>query len=70
MDVPEKIATHTGLRMLDLGHNALTSVPLGLGSLVALKDFLYLHDNQLTYLPESFSGLKVLRYLNLSENLF
>src|SRR3954463_4144809 len=50
------------LRMLDLGHNALTSVPESLGDLENLADFLYLHDNRLTSLPASLSRLKRLRY--------
>jgi Leucine-rich repeat (LRR) protein len=58
------------LRMLDLGHNALSSLPDELGDLSGLSDFLYLHDNQLSLLPRSLSGLKRLRYLNISENRF
>ena len=58
------------LRMLDLGHNALSSLPDELGDLTQLSDFLYLHDNRLSALPVSLSGLKRLRYLNISKNLF
>jgi Leucine-rich repeat (LRR) protein len=54
------------LRMLDLGHNALASLPDELGDLTQLSDFLYLHDNELSVLPVSLSGLKRLRYLNIS----
>ena len=57
-DLPEvspRIGSLHKLRMLDLGHNALTSVPDEIGTLPALKDFLYLHDNQLSSLPSSFS---------------
>ena len=58
------------LRMLDLGHNALPSVPESLGDLASLSDFLYLHDNRLKSLPASLDRLKRLRYLNISENQF
>ncbi|HJQ35599.1 MAG TPA: leucine-rich repeat domain-containing protein, partial [Thermoanaerobaculia bacterium] len=54
------------VRILDLGHNALTAVP---GTLAQLQevDFLYLHDNQLSALP---AVPRQVRYLNLSENRF
>jgi Leucine-rich repeat (LRR) protein len=58
------------LRMLDLGHNALRSVPESLGELKDLSDFLYLHDNRLASLPSSLAHLTRLRYLNISENAF
>ncbi len=35
-----------------------------------LTDLLYLHDNQLTNLPQTLQRLVTLRYLNLSENAF
>jgi Leucine-rich repeat (LRR) protein len=70
VELPDRIATLTRLRMLDLGHNALTMLPLELGALVELSHFLYLHDNQLTTLPDSLRSLTKLRYLNLSENRF
>jgi Leucine-rich repeat (LRR) protein len=69
-EVSAKIGRLKRLRMLDLGHNALTQVPDTLGDLDGLTDFLYLHDNRLTSLPSSFDQLKKLRYLNLSENAF
>ena len=50
------------LRMLDLGHNRLTSVPDALGDLEGLSDFLYLHDNRLADLPPSLARLHRLRY--------
>jgi Leucine-rich repeat (LRR) protein len=69
-----EVSPHAGLlknlRMLDLGHNKLTRVPDALGDLESLTDFLYLHDNQLSSLPESLSRLTKLRYLNISENAF
>lgn len=58
------------LRMLDLGHNLLTSVPPTLGDLDALTDFLYLHDNRLNTLPASMARLIRLRYINISDNAF
>lgn len=62
-EIPSRIGELRNLRMLDLGHNALTSVP----DLHAAFDFLYLHDNQLSSLPASIGNP---RYLNLSENRF
>ena len=56
--------------MLDLGHNALTQIPEGLGDLNGLTDFLYLHDNRLTSLPSSLARLTRLRYLNIGANPF
>ena len=58
------------LRMLDLGHNQLSSVPEALGDLESLTDFLYLHDNHLTSLSASPGQLTRLRYLNISDNDF
>ena len=56
------------LRMLDLGHNQLASVPDAIGGIEALTDFLYLHDNRLSGLPASLARLTKLRYLNISDN--
>lgn len=53
---------------MDLGHNALTSVPEELGELTGLSDCLSLHDNQLSRLPDSLGNLTRLRYLNIGEN--
>src|SRR3974390_1197620 len=69
-EVSEKIGQLKKLRMLDLGHNQLGSVPDALGDLIGLTDFLYLHDNRLSGLPPSLARLTLLRYLNLSENQF
>ena len=69
-EISPEIARLKNLRMLDLGHNQLTSVPEALGDLAALTDFLYLHDNELSTLPSSISRLTRLRYLNISENQF
>jgi Leucine rich repeat len=70
IEVSERIAGLRSLRTLDLGHNLLTNVPQALGDLEGLSDFLYLHDNRLTSLPESLGRLGRLRYLNISENAF
>src|ERR1700722_18639892 len=56
--------------MLDLGHNRLPELPISLGRLEGLSDFLYLHDNRLTQITDSLSRLQRLRYLNISENPF
>jgi Leucine-rich repeat (LRR) protein len=69
-EVSPRIGALTKLRMLDLGHNQLTSVPDSLGDLPALTDFLYLHDNRLASLPPGLGRLALLRYLNISQNLF
>jgi Leucine-rich repeat (LRR) protein len=69
-ELSDAIGHLANLRMLDLGHNRLRSLPESLGRLVGLRDFLYLHDNQLTTLPASLGRLTWLRYLNLSENAF
>ena len=68
--VSPQIGRMRQLRMLDLGHNSISSLPDELGNLDQLTDFLYLHDNQLATLPDSLSNLKRLRYLNISENRF
>jgi len=58
------------LRTFDLGHNQLTELPVELGNLTGIRDFLYLHDNRLKSLPQSLAGLHMLRYLNISESRF
>jgi hypothetical protein len=58
------------LRTLDLGHNQLAELPVELGNLTKIKDFLYLHDNRLDSLPRSLERLQELRYLNISHNRF
>ena len=61
--VPEFYGALPRLRTLDLGHNALTSLP-DLSALTRLE-ILYLHDNALTSLPALPPSLT---YLNVSEN--
>jgi Leucine-rich repeat (LRR) protein len=61
--VPDWYGRLTTLRTLDLGHNALTSLP-DLSALERLE-ILYLHDNALTELPPLPRSLT---YLNVSEN--
>jgi Leucine-rich repeat (LRR) protein len=67
-EISERIGALKKLRMLDLGHNLLARVPDALGDLDGLTDFLYLHDNRLTGLPDSMAQLTRLRYLNISDN--
>src|SRR5262249_4902506 len=69
-EVSDQIGRLRHLRMLDLGHNLLASVPDALGEIEGLSDFLYLHDNRLATLPESLARLTRLRYLNISDNQF
>ena len=69
-EISERVGDLASLRMLDLGHNRLSDLPAGLGRLEDLSDFLYLHDNRLTKLPDTLRGLQRLRYLNISENAF
>ncbi len=52
-EVSEQIGRLKRLRMLDLGHNQLATLPDSLGYLDGLSDFLYLHDNRLSSLPSS-----------------
>jgi Leucine-rich repeat (LRR) protein len=63
-EVSGQINRLTRLRMLDLGHNQLSQLPEEIGGLPCLTDFLYLHDNRLSSLPDSFAKLTRLRYLN------
>ena len=57
-EVSERVGDFSKLRTLDLGHNRLRELPITLGRLEGLSDFLYLHDNQLTQLPDSLSRLQ------------
>ncbi len=68
-EVPEEIGRLKRLRMLDLGHNTLTSVPDGLGDLDGLIDFLYLHDNRLRALPLSWEADKAAVFEHKRERL-
>jgi Leucine-rich repeat (LRR) protein len=61
--VPEFYGALTRLRTLDLGHNALKTVP-DLSALTQLE-ILYLHENALRALPALPPSLT---YLNISEN--
>ena len=58
----------TRLRMLDLGHNELTSLPEALGNLTGLSGYLYLSHNRLTSVPKSLGNLVNLAYLNITDN--
>jgi len=68
-EISESIGRLRHLRMLDLGHNALLSVPASIGTIETLCDFLYLHDNRLTTLPPSLGRLKRLRYLRADARI-
>ncbi len=61
--VPDWYGSLTGLRTLDLGHNALRALP-DLSALTRLE-ILYIHDNALSAVPSLPSSLT---YLNVSEN--
>jgi Leucine-rich repeat (LRR) protein len=69
-EISPKLARLRRLRMLDLGHNKLATLPDAFGALTCLTDFLYVHDNELEELPSSMATLTTLRYLNISENKF
>ena len=45
--IPSRIGELQDLRTLDLGHNQLAELPVELGNLTEINDFLYLHDNRL-----------------------
>jgi Leucine-rich repeat (LRR) protein len=65
--VPGWIGRLTRLRTLDIGHNALTSLPDSMAALQALE-ILYVHDNPLAVLPEWIGSLRGLTYLNVAES--
>ena len=68
-EVSVSVGDLSKLRMLDLGHNRLHELPPGLGRLEGLSDFLYLHDNQLTRLPDLLSVSSAC-VTSISENAF
>ena len=70
IEVSARLGQLKSLRMLDLGHNQLSTIPETIGELLGLSDYLYLHDNRLASVPASIRQLSKLRYLNLSENSF
>ena len=59
--ISDGLAKLKRLRMLDLGHNALASLPEAIGELDGLTDFLYPLDS----LPESIADLPALDKLDL-----
>ena len=60
-ELSEGVGALKSLRMLDLGHNKLTQLPEAIGDLDSLTDFLYLHDNALTAVPDTLRDLPRLR---------
>ncbi|MCC5644356.1 leucine-rich repeat domain-containing protein [Nostoc sp. CHAB 5824] len=66
-EIPEAIASLTGLQWLDLSNNQLTELPEAFASLTGLR-LLDLHNNQLTELPEAFASLTGLQKLSLDNN--
>ncbi|MEH2128960.1 leucine-rich repeat domain-containing protein [Nostoc sp.] len=66
-ELPEAIASLTGLQELDLDNNQLTELPEAIASLTGLQ-LLDLHNNQLTELPEAIASLTGLQKLDLDNN--
>ncbi|MEH2209469.1 leucine-rich repeat domain-containing protein [Nostoc sp.] len=66
-EIPEAIASLTGLQELDLDNNQLTELPEAIASLTGLQR-LDLHNNQLTELPEAIASLTGLQRLDLHNN--
>ncbi|QKQ75289.1 leucine-rich repeat domain-containing protein [Nostoc sp. TCL240-02] len=66
-EIPEAIASLTGLQELNLSYNQLTQLPEAIASLTQLQQ-LNLSDNQLTTLPEVIASLSQLQQLYLSGN--
>ncbi|MEH2352218.1 leucine-rich repeat domain-containing protein [Nostoc sp.] len=66
-ELPEAIASLTGLQELYLDNNQLTELPEAIASLTGLQQ-LDLHNNQLTQLPEAIASLTGLQRLDLHNN--
>ncbi|MEH1857599.1 MAG: leucine-rich repeat domain-containing protein [Nostoc sp.] len=66
-EIPEAVASLTGLQQLDLDNNQLTELPEAIASLTGLQQ-LDLHNNQLTQLPEAVASLTGLQQLDLHNN--
>ncbi|XP_060064540.1 leucine-rich repeat-containing protein 70-like [Ylistrum balloti] len=66
---PLAAAGWTNLRQLNLGHNKMTSVPVGLFFNMNALEYLNLDSNQIASLkPSTFQGLQSLDYMDLSYN--
>ncbi|QLE48115.1 hypothetical protein FD724_08260 [Nostoc sp. C057] len=66
-EIPEAIASLTGLQQLSLENNQLTELPEAIASLTGLQ-VLSLSSNKLTKLPEAIASLTGLQVLSLSSN--
>ncbi|MEH1954768.1 COR domain-containing protein [Nostoc sp.] len=66
-ELPEAIASLTGLQQLYLSYNQLTELPEAIASLTGLQ-LLNLRNNQLTELPEAIASLTGLQLLYLDNN--
>lgn len=68
-EFPEVILSkYLNLEFLNIGHNAISSLPENIGNLTKLDTLIMNNNNdnkKLTRLPESFGKLKNLRYLDL-----
>jgi Leucine-rich repeat (LRR) protein len=66
--LPAGLISLTQLHTLDLGHNALTSLPESFALLAGLAGILYLHDNRFEHVPSVLAGFGQMQYLNLGDN--
>ncbi|AVH69016.1 leucine-rich repeat domain-containing protein [Nostoc sp. 'Lobaria pulmonaria (5183) cyanobiont'] len=66
-EIPEAIASLTGLQQLNLDNNQLSELPEAIASLTGLQQ-LNLDNNQLSELPEAIASLTGLQQLNLDNN--
>src|SRR3990170_1719831 len=67
--IDEALIDPAAICFLNLGGQELSAVPAELFQLSGLEK-LYLHDNQLTSLPDELANLNYLYYLDLGKNKF